>query len=77
MNDAGMPLGAKVIRVLVDIACAFVIFAFLAPIFMMVAHRIEVARAEREWQETVQRENAKTEKAIRAWKDAMERARVK
>jgi hypothetical protein len=72
-----MPLGAKVIRILLDIACAFALFLFLAPIFLMIAHRIEVQRAEKRWQETIEQENAKTEKAVKAWRDAVERARVK
>ena len=77
MRSERIPLGAQVLRILVDIGLAFIVVLFLAPIFLMIAHHVEVKKAEAMWQETVRTENAKTEKSIKSFQDAMEKAKVK
>jgi hypothetical protein len=68
---------ARFLNALTTLGLVVVVALFLSPLVLMFLHELDVLKAERDWQETVTKENAKTEKAIKAWRDAVERARVK
>ena len=68
-----VPLGAKVINGLATIGLMVVLATFLAPVVLIIEHQRMVNEAEREWKETVRRENEKTERALLSFRQLVEK----
>jgi hypothetical protein len=71
--DETPSFAARCIRFAAGIMLLITIILPLAAIIQFVSAKVE---AEREWQETVRRENAKTEKAIKSFQEAVKRAKA-
>jgi hypothetical protein len=71
-----IPLPAKVLNTLATLGLIGVAVLFLSPLVIMFLHHLEVAKAQREWQETIARENAKTDKAVRSFQEAVAKAKA-
>jgi hypothetical protein len=67
---------ARFLNALATLGLIFVVVLFLSPLVIMFLDHLEVEKAQREWQETVARENAKTDKAVRSFQEAVAKAKA-